>query len=45
MVGGDTKVNWAVFALRDISNALDKTRYDVAAHHIEDAIEAIIAQD
>lgn len=37
--------HWAVFALRDIQNALDENRYDVASCHINDAIEAILARD
>ena len=40
-----TDQHWAVFALRDIKNALDKDRYDVATCHIEDAIAAILARD
>ena len=37
--------HWAVFALRDIQSAIDPERYEVAAYHIEDAIEAILARD
>lgn len=37
--------HWAIFALRDIQNALDCEKYDIAAHHIDDAIHAIIAID
>ena len=37
--------HWAVFALRDIKNALDEKRYDVASCHIGDAIAAILARD
>jgi hypothetical protein len=37
--------HWAVFALRDIQNALDQDRYDVASCHIGDAIAAILARD
>ena len=37
--------HWAIFALRDIQNAMDKDRYEVASYHIEDAIEAILARD
>lgn len=40
-----TNIHWAVFALRDIYKTLDTKRYDVAGHHINDAIHAIIAQD
>ncbi len=40
-----TEMHWAVFALRDIQNALDKENYDAAACHINEAIEAIIASD
>ncbi|MGC3937136.1 hypothetical protein ACOTTU_04965 [Roseobacter sp. EG26] len=40
-----TDVHWAVFALRDLNQALDQRRYDVASHHINDAIYAIIARD
>ena len=37
--------HWAVFALRDIQNALDGDRYDVAVCHINDAVAAILARD
>ncbi len=37
--------HWAIFALRDIQNALDREKYDVAAYHIDDAIHAIAAMD
>ena len=37
--------HWAIFALRDIQNALDREKYDIAAYHIDDAIHAIIAMD
>jgi len=37
--------HWAIFALRDIQNALDRSKYDIAVHHIDDAIHAIIAID
>ena len=37
--------HWAVFALRDIKDALDAQRYDVACCHINDAIEALLARD
>ncbi len=37
--------HWAIFALRDIKNALDNDRYDVASCHIKDAIAAILARD
>jgi hypothetical protein len=37
--------HWAIFALRDIQNALDREKYDVAAYHIDDAINAIVAMD
>jgi hypothetical protein len=37
--------HWAIFALRDIQNALDREKYDVAAYHIDDAINAIISMD
>lgn len=37
--------HWAIFALRDIQSALDRDKYDIAAHHIDDAIHAIIAID
>ncbi|MDW3222036.1 MAG: hypothetical protein R8G34_04000 [Paracoccaceae bacterium] len=40
-----TNSHWAIFALRDIQNSLDTTRYDVANQHIEDAIHAIVARD
>lgn len=40
-----TDKHWAVFALNDIKNALDTDRYDVATHHISDAISAILARD
>ncbi|MFK7881956.1 hypothetical protein [Roseobacter sp.] len=40
-----TSNHWAIFALRDIQTSLDTVRYDVAGHHIEDAIHAIIARD
>ena len=36
---------WAIFALRDIQNALDKNKYEIAVHHLDDAINAIIAID
>jgi hypothetical protein len=36
-------LHWAVFALRDIQNALDDEKYEIAAHHIDDAINAILA--
>jgi len=37
--------HWAIFALRDIQTALDREKYSIAAHHIDDAIHAIIAID
>ncbi|MFK7764131.1 MAG: hypothetical protein AB8B62_12785 [Roseobacter sp.] len=37
--------HWAIFALRDIKNALDNDRYDVASCHIKDAIDAILSRD
>lgn len=37
--------HWAIFALKDIQNAIDGDRYDVAMFHIEDAIAAIMARD
>ncbi len=40
-----TDTHWAILALRDINCALDRTRYDVASHHIDDAIFAIVARD
>lgn len=40
-----TDKHWAVFALRDIKAALNEQRYDVAACHISDAIDAILARD
>ncbi|MBW4708811.1 hypothetical protein KX928_13560 [Roseobacter sp. YSTF-M11] len=40
-----TDVHWAVFALRDLNQAIDQKRYDVASYHINDAIYAIIARD
>lgn len=40
-----TEKHWAVFALRDIKDALDNDRYDVATCHINDAIAAILARD
>lgn len=40
-----TDNHWAVFALKDIKNALDGERYDVATCHIDDAIAAILARD
>ncbi|WP_299961881.1 hypothetical protein [uncultured Roseobacter sp.] len=40
-----TDKHWAISALRDIYKALDKERYDVAAHHIDDAVFAIVARD
>lgn len=40
-----TKSHWAVFALRDIQNAIDKKRYEIAVHQIQDAIDTIIAID
>ncbi|WP_299404561.1 hypothetical protein [uncultured Roseobacter sp.] len=40
-----TDNHWAVFALRDIKKSLDRNRYDVACHHIDDAIHAIFARD
>ncbi len=40
-----TDKHWAVFALKDIKNALDADRYDVASYHIDDAIAAIMARD
>ncbi|WP_299675124.1 hypothetical protein [uncultured Roseobacter sp.] len=40
-----TDIHWAILALRDINCALDRTRYDVASHHIDDAIFAIMARD
>ncbi|MEM9576813.1 MAG: hypothetical protein AAF999_07340 [Pseudomonadota bacterium] len=40
-----TDKHWAVFALKDIKNALDADRYDVASFHIDDAIAAIVARD
>lgn len=40
-----TDTHWAILALRDIHCALDRKRYDVASHHINDAIFAIIARD
>lgn len=40
-----TDKHWAIFALRDIQNAIDTDRYDVATFHIEDAIAAIEARD
>ena len=36
-------LHWAVFALRDIKNALDCEKYEIAAYHIDDAINAILA--
>ena len=40
-----TNIHWAILALRDINCALDRQRYDVASHHIDDAIFAIMARD
>ena len=40
-----TDLHWAIFALRDIQNAIDAKRYEIACHHITDAIAAIIAVD
>ncbi|WP_299827394.1 hypothetical protein [uncultured Roseobacter sp.] len=40
-----TDIHWAILALRDINCALDRKRYDVASHHIDDAIFAIMARD
>ncbi|MEM9636714.1 MAG: hypothetical protein AAGA94_03650 [Pseudomonadota bacterium] len=40
-----TDIHWAILALRDINCALDRKRYDVATHHIDDAIFAIMARD
>ena len=40
-----SKQHWAIGALRDIKAAIDQKRYDVAAFHINDAIEAIVARD
>ncbi len=40
-----TDTHWAILALRDINSALDRNRYDVASHHIDDAIFAIMARD
>ena len=40
-----SELHWAVFALRDIRDSLDCERYDVAAHHIDDAIAALLARD
>lgn len=40
-----TDTHWAILALRDINCALDRNRYDVASHHIDDAIFAIMARD
>ncbi|MCV3270935.1 hypothetical protein [Roseobacter sinensis] len=40
-----TDIHWAILALRDINSALDRQRYDVASHHIDDAIFAIMARD
>ncbi len=37
--------HWAIYALKDIQSALCDARYDVARHHIADAIEAIVARD
>lgn len=37
--------HWAIYALKDIQKSLDMVRYDVAGHHIDDAIHAIIARD
>ena len=37
--------HWAIYALKDIRNALDDDRYDVAVCHIADAIDAILARD
>ncbi|MEM1074516.1 MAG: hypothetical protein AAF665_04905 [Pseudomonadota bacterium] len=37
--------HWAIFALRDIKDALDRERYDVASYHIDDAIAAILSRD
>jgi hypothetical protein len=36
-------LHWAVFALRDIQNALEEEKYEIAAYHIDDAINAILA--
>ena len=36
-------LHWAVFALRDIQNALEDEKYEIAAYHIDDAINAILA--
>ncbi|WP_187431880.1 hypothetical protein ROLI_021830 [Roseobacter fucihabitans] len=36
---------WAICALRDIQKSLDTQKYDVATHHIDDAINAITARD
>lgn len=38
-----TDNHWAVFALRDIKDALDEDHYTVASCHINDAIAAILA--
>jgi len=40
-----TTSNWVTAALRDIRKVMDDNRYDVAAHHIDDAISAIVARD
>ncbi|MFK7743971.1 MAG: hypothetical protein AB8B47_02865 [Roseobacter sp.] len=36
-------LHWAVFALRDIKSALNEEQYEIAAHHISDAIAAILS--
>lgn len=40
-----TEKHWAIFALRDIQNALDGEKYEIASYHIKDAIEAILDTD
>ncbi|MEM1352766.1 MAG: hypothetical protein AAGF27_10500 [Pseudomonadota bacterium] len=40
-----TDKHWAIFALNDIKNALDREKYESATYHISDAIEAILETD
>ena len=39
--GHMTNNHWAVYALRDIQNALTRENYPDASSHIDDAIKAI----
>ena len=40
-----TNATWAICVIKDLKNALDGKRYEVARAHLNDAAAAIIARD